>query len=90
MKPLELMKNQLALCELKLRRAHKNYHELSKRTRQLETENIRAEKNMLELSHRFKLCQDQLQAKEKVAAKTRNSSPKCLQRNCKTKGFQRK
>ena len=42
MKPLEFMKNQLALCELKLRRAHKNYHELSKRTRQLETENVRA------------------------------------------------
>ena len=69
MKPLEFMKNQLALCELKLRRAHKNYHELSKRTRQLETENIRAEKNMLELSHRFKLCQDQLQAKEKSQLK---------------------
>ena len=69
MKPLELMKNQLALCELKLRRAHKNYHELSKRTRQLETENIRAEKNMLELSHRFKLCQDQLEAKEKSQLK---------------------
>ena len=45
MKPLELMKNQLALCELKLRRAHKNYHELSKRTRQLETENIRGEEH---------------------------------------------
>ena len=66
MNPLKRMKNQLALCELKLRRAHKNFHDLSKRTRELETENARAERNLLDLSHQLTVAQGNLEEKEKL------------------------
>ena len=66
MHPMQRMKNQLALCELKLRRAHKNFHDLSKRTRELETENARAERNLLDLSNQVKVAKGTIRDKDKL------------------------
>ena len=69
---VERLKNQLALSELKLKRANKNFHDLSKRTRDLETENGRAERNLLDLSSRLKVANDATSSAEAKLANLEN------------------
>ena len=43
-----------------------NFHDLSKRTRELETENARAERNLLDLSNQVKVAKGTIRDKDKL------------------------